>query len=103
MIVAAFGHDDGYGDADLFVSYLRDGAWTPLRNLGPRVNSAARDYSPRLSPDGRSLLFSSERGLPDAPPRRRPWTLDELQRALRSTRNGLGNLYSVRIDRLPGG
>jgi hypothetical protein len=100
MIVAAFGHADGYGDADLFVSYWRGGAWTPLQNLGPHINSAARDYSPRLTPDRRYLFFTSERGLPNA---RRTGPLDyaELERAMHSTLNGLGNLYLVDVDALP--
>jgi hypothetical protein len=101
IIVAAFGHQDGFGDADLFVSYLRAGKWTPLRNLGPRINSAARDYSPRLTPDGRYLSFTSERGLPDAP-RTRPFTHRELVRAMSSTLNGLGNLYLVDVGAIPG-
>lgn len=100
MIVAAFGHADGYGDADLFVSFLRGGAWTPLRNLGPRINSTARDYSPRLTPDGRYLSFTSERGLPNAR-RARPLTYAELEHEMHSVLNGLGNLYLVDVDALP--
>lgn len=102
LIVAAFGHRDGLGDCDLFVSFLRGGAWTPLENLGPRVNSAARDYSPRLTPDGHSLIFASERGLPDAR-RARPFTYDELEREMHGTLNGLGNLYLVDVAALPKG
>jgi Tol biopolymer transport system component len=100
LIVAAFGHHDGVGDCDLFVSFLRDGVWSPLQNLGPKINSAARDYSPRLTPDGQYLFFASERGLPDAR-RTRPYTMDELERAMRSNLNGLGNLYLVDVAALP--
>ncbi|HTQ80439.1 MAG TPA: hypothetical protein VMM92_10620, partial [Thermoanaerobaculia bacterium] len=92
LLVSATGHADGYGDSDLYVSFRRDGLWQPLRNLGPRINSAARDYSPRLSPDGRYLLYASERGLPTG---EHPRTYRDLVRALRSVRNGLGNLYQV--------
>ena len=48
----------GHGLGDLYVSHLRDGAWTPARNLGPVVNSAADEYHPTLSPDGRWLYFA---------------------------------------------
>jgi len=94
LIVSAYGHRDTYGDSDLYVSYRRDGAWLPLQNLGPRINSAARDYSPRLSPDGRYLFFASERGLP-TDPRPAPFNYRELTGAIRGVRNGLGNLYQV--------
>jgi Tol biopolymer transport system component len=100
MIVAAFGHEDSYGDADLFVSFWRDGAWTPLKNLGPKINSAARDYTARLTPDGRYLMFASERGLPDTR-RDKPFAYRELEQAMHSTMNGLGNLYLVDVDALP--
>jgi Tol biopolymer transport system component len=94
LIVSAYGHPDTYGDSDLYVSYRRDGVWLPLQNLGARINSAARDYSPRLSPDGRYLFFASERGLP-TDQRTAPFTYRELTSAIRSVRNGLGNLYQV--------
>jgi Tol biopolymer transport system component len=47
----------GHGLGDLYVSRFEGGAWTPARNLGPRVNTAADEYHPTLSRDGRSLYF----------------------------------------------
>jgi len=93
LLVGAFGHPDGLGDCDLFVSWRKDGVWQPLQNLGPQVNSVARDYSPRLSPDGRYLFFASERGLPIQD--HRPGTYRELIAAIQSTLNGLGNIYRI--------
>jgi hypothetical protein len=93
LLVGAFGHPDGLGDCDLFVSWRKDGVWQPLQNLGPKVNSVARDYSPRLSPDGRYLFFASERGLPIQD--RRPGTYRELIAAMNGTLNGLGNIYQI--------
>jgi hypothetical protein len=100
LLVAAFGHRDGFGDCDLYVSFLEDGVWSPLQNLGPGINSAARDYTPRITPDGRYLTFTSERGLPDTP-RTRPFTYRELVQAMHGTLNGLGNLYLVDASILP--
>ncbi len=51
----------GYGDADMWVSRratVHDNWGTPV-NLGPMVNGPYREESPRLSPDGRMLYFSS--------------------------------------------
>lgn len=51
----------GVGKDDLYrVAVTRAGFGTP-KNLGPSVNSAGNEYAPMLSPDGQSLLFSSDR------------------------------------------
>jgi hypothetical protein len=48
-----------YGAADLHVSFRRtDGSWTPARNLGPLVNTAATEFCPWVTPDGRWLFFT---------------------------------------------
>ena len=57
-------------NADLWIAYRRpDGSWGEARNLGPRVNTAASEFCPTVSPDGRWLLFSrirAENGQPVA-------------------------------------
>ncbi|KQZ76898.1 hypothetical protein ASE06_04800 [Sphingopyxis sp. Root214] len=51
----------GIGKDDLYrVAVTATGFGTP-ENLGPKVNSASNEYAPMLSPDGRQLLFSSDR------------------------------------------
>jgi Tol biopolymer transport system component len=64
------------------------------------VNSPARDYSPRLTPDGKRLIFTSERGMATEK-REKPWTMAEFEQKSRSIWNGLGNIYSTSIDVLP--
>jgi Tol biopolymer transport system component len=88
---------DGLGSADLFISYNKNGAWSKPVNLGPVVNTRARDYSPRISPDGKYLVFSSEKGFP-TDKHDQPVTYDEFQANTRSTRNGLGNIYRIPLD-----
>lgn len=52
----------GRGGDDLYrVSMGSDGRFGEPANLGPAVNSAADEFAPMLSPDGRTLLFSSDR------------------------------------------
>jgi WD40-like Beta Propeller Repeat len=97
MIVSTYGHDDSLGDCDLYISYQRNGVWQPLRNLGPNVNSAARDYTARATPDGKYLFFTSERGLPTGH-RSTPWTYSEFTKALHGTHNGLGNIYQMDLS-----
>ncbi|MEM6346651.1 MAG: hypothetical protein AAF927_22370 [Bacteroidota bacterium] len=62
--------EDAYGAADLYTSKkLPDGSWTPAQNLGPSINSAAVEYCPALSPDGK-LLFFTRRALEGEDPLR---------------------------------
>ncbi|MEO8431064.1 MAG: hypothetical protein ABI592_06100 [Acidobacteriota bacterium] len=103
LLVGAFGHPEGAGGQDIFVSYRNsDGSFGPLKMLNPKINTAAREYSPRVSLDGKSLFFSSERGMP-TDVRTAPWTASEYEKACGSVRNGLGNIYRMALtDALAG-
>ncbi len=47
----------GYGKADLYASFRAADGWMPAENLGSIVNTAASEYNPELSPDGKTLYF----------------------------------------------
>ena len=94
LLLGAFGREDSLGSSDLYISYNVDGKWTKPRTLGPTANTRARDYSPRISGDGKWLLFTSETGM-STEPRSTPITYDEFVKASRGLHNGLGNLYRV--------
>jgi hypothetical protein len=66
-------------------------------NLGPEVNTAQRDYSPRLAPDGHTLIFTSERYFGTAG-QRLDWK--SITKGLASLQNGQGNIYSVDLRSL---
>jgi hypothetical protein len=53
----------GLGQTDIWMSRRKSitDPWEPPVNLGPGLNSGARDCQPRLSPDGDVLYFSSMR------------------------------------------
>ncbi len=54
---------DGLGQGDLYVSFRRaDDTWSAPRNLGPAVNTKGYDFAPSISPDGRFLFFTRDRG-----------------------------------------
>ena len=56
------GRDGGVGGEDIYVTTREeDGTWSPLRNLGPTVNSEADDRCPAFSPDYATFYFDSER------------------------------------------
>ena len=48
-------------DMDLFIAFREGASWSAPRHLGEGVNSAGSDAEARLSPDERTLYFSSER------------------------------------------
>jgi len=49
------------GNTDLYLCRLQpDGTWTPPVPLPATINSTARDTSPFLAPDGKTLYFSSD-------------------------------------------
>jgi hypothetical protein len=53
----------GYGNFDLWMTTrpTKDDPWGPPENLGPTVNSPAREQAPSISGDGLSLYFMSTR------------------------------------------
>ena len=60
---------ESYGSADLHVSWRTpDGGWTPARNLGPTINTAATEFCPFVSHDGRYLFFTRATPQPGGAP-----------------------------------
>jgi dipeptidyl aminopeptidase/acylaminoacyl peptidase len=88
---------DSLGNADLYISYNNHGVWSKPVNLGPVINTRARDYSPRISPDGKYLVFSSEKGFP-TDKHDQAVTYDEFAQKTRGTMNGLGNIYRIPME-----
>ncbi len=62
LIVSVYGRKDGFGGADLYISFQSlDGSWSPLKNMGGAINSDKRDFCPMVTADGKYLFFSSKR------------------------------------------
>lgn len=99
LLFSSYGREGGSGDWDIYISYNHNGEWTDVQNLGPKINTSTRDYSPRLTPDGKYLFFTSERNFYG---RRLEKHLryQELRNDLRSTLNGNGNIYQIELDLL---
>jgi len=51
----------GQGPANLHVSTIEDGAWTAPVMLGQAVNSRHSEFAGRITPDGKTLIFTSDR------------------------------------------
>jgi len=98
LLLAATKRPDSLGDYDLYVSHKQaDGKWSQLVNLGPEINSPARELSPKLTPDGKYLVWMSCRVpvLPGKPQRR---TTAEVLQELRAPGNGLGDIYQIDVS-----
>ena len=85
-----------YPRQDLYISFNRDGHWTPARHLEHGVNSFAEEAYPAFSPDGKFLFWGSERSSFEIPTKR----LDrERIDGLWSTPfNGRGNIFFISAD-----
>lgn len=60
-IYFASNREGGYGGVDLYVSKkLPNGKWGPAQNLGASVNTKFDEDFPNISPDGKTLYFSSK-------------------------------------------
>ena len=94
ILLGSRGRADSLGASDLYISYNRDGQWSAPKNLGPQINSSARDSSPRVTPDGKYLIFNSERGF-FSEKHEGTMSNSEFVRASNSVLNGLGNIYRV--------
>ncbi len=96
LIMGGFGRSTG--DSDLYVTRNKDGVWSEAEPLAA-VNTAAREYSPRFSPDGKDLIFTSERGI-ETEPRDGPVTYEMLVHGATGIGSGLGNIYRIPLSEL---
>jgi Tol biopolymer transport system component len=97
LLLGSFGRPGGFGSSDLWVSFRDGETWSKPVNLGPKINGRARDYSPRISADGKWLYFTSEKGFLDQA-REQPYSYQLLTDGLKTVGNGMGNLYRVPLE-----
>jgi Tol biopolymer transport system component len=61
LIFTSYGRSDDTGRGDLYISKRNtDGSWSPAKNL-KAANSTDLDYCPFVSPDGKTLYYTSEK------------------------------------------
>lgn len=97
LLIGSFGREGNLGSSDLFVSFHENGRWSKVVSLGPVVNTPAREYSPRVSADGKWLYYASEMGMPYEK-HEQPITYQQFTDEMKSIRNGLGNIYRVPLE-----
>jgi len=99
LLLGTFGRSDSFGSADLYISFNRGGQFSTPVHLPAGINTPSRDYSPRISSDGKWFLFASEANPAMSPPAQ-PWTTQQIGMIRTSIRNGLGNIYRLPIEAL---
>ena len=99
IMLGSYGRRESFGSYDIYVSWKDDGVWTRAVHLPAPFNTRARDYAPHLSPDNKTLYFSSERSFA-LEPLERPLTYRELTDRLRGPLNGSGNIYQISMSTL---
>lgn len=77
---------------DLFIVFRRNGVWGEPVHMGTEVNSPGSDAEPRLSPDGKTVYFSSERVMPITFPRTLESASQDLER-IKEWDNGNYNIW----------
>lgn len=89
--------DLGYDD--IHYAYKRNGNWLPSRNIGAIVNTYTYDFSPKVSPDGKVLYFSSRLNR-DFSLKEDQYSYASFQAYLQGPLNGFGNIYQISLAEL---
>ncbi len=94
LVFSAKGRPDSLGSYDLYIARRDGNGWGTPTHLPAPINSPAWEFGPRLSPDGKWFLFTSNRGFGSAP---QPAPLDfaTLEQRLHAPGNGLRDIYVV--------
>ncbi|MGC2237648.1 MAG: hypothetical protein WA584_15910 [Pyrinomonadaceae bacterium] len=102
IVFAANGRKDdlGGGSGDLYISFNKNGVFSPARNLGAPINSPQREYCPIGSPDGKYFFFTSFRGNLDKPLEKRLKSFQEIISLAENPLNGRGNIFQIDIGAL---
>lgn len=82
----------------LFITFRQDTGWTAAVSLGPDINQpGSNNIEARLSPDHRTLYYSSTRVIPPPDHPSRAQAAAALQR-MTAWNNGLANIWAVPLD-----
>src|SRR4030095_781756 len=101
MLLAITRRPDSLGDIDLYVSHKQpNDKWSEPVNLGPEINSPGRELSPKLTPNGKYLLWLSCR-LPVLPAKPQRRTTTDVLQDLHAPGNGLGDIYQIDVSAVP--
>ena len=93
IIFMSWGRPDDLGGGDLYISFKENGKWSKAKNLGDKINSNQFEYCPMMSPDGKYFFWTSYRT--SSFNAESPRNYEALEKRLKGTDNGLGNVYWI--------
>lgn len=96
LLYTCYGRKDGLGSGDLYISYNSPSGWTPVRNMGNKVNSIKMDYCPFVDSKNDILYFTSKRDNTTAPIEK-PLSIATFLDEVNKYDNGLSRLYKVSL------
>jgi hypothetical protein len=85
-----------YARGDIYFSRMVERHWSAAVHLEHGVNTVFDEDYPSLTPDGKHLVFASERS-PFTVPVARRLSMERLEKELHSTLNGGGNIYTIPV------
>jgi len=97
LVFTSYGRVDDLGGGDLYVSTKdASGHWTQARHVSAEINSPQLDYCPFIDFNTKTFYFTSNRpaNVTDK------IDLKELENILSGPVNGMGNIYSIQLEKL---
>lgn len=99
FIIFMAARPDHLDNADLYISYNKNGQWGLAKKLPSPFNSEVTEFSPSITKDGKYFFFASARNK-NTNATAKTETTEEMTKRLRSAGNGLGDIYQVDISAL---
>lgn len=94
IIVSTRREEENIGQSDLYLSFrAEDGSWSPLKNMGDKINSEGGENCQILSPCGKYLFYTSRqyKNLWSVS----PLNYETIRKAWAEPQNGYGDIYWV--------
>ena len=101
LFIMVQNHPEDFGGDDIHYSMRTGYGWSERRNLGEIINTDTYDFSPKPTPDGRYLYFSSRISARfNREEDESGYTYDDYMKILNTPLNGFGNIYRIEMHKL---
>lgn len=94
LLYTKYNAKDGLGSGDLYISYRKEGEWTPATNMGSLINTKYMEYCPFYDSQSNTLYFTSKR---DQLTPQKFMNFEDLHKYISVGENGLSKIYKYKI------
>ena len=94
LLYTKYNAKDGWGSGDLYISYRKEGEWTPATNMGSLINTKYMEYCPFYDSQSNTLYFTSKR---DQLTPQKFMNFEDLHKYISEGENGLSKIYKYKI------